>query len=316
MQLNWLVLFMLLFSAGGCAVEKKTTMTQKAIESDDNVNLSSSELNDFKVTFSKKKGPENIEVLSDSSVALSDTIEPKAAPQSSQNDLANAALFNAETGLCYAKLQIPAILNKENHMFVKEAASYELKVTEAEYGWEEKKVIVKEASEEVSVKPATYKWIEDKVLFSGEDGYKTVRKKVMVNPPEVVKRIIPAEYKTIKVKKIIKPAEIKRVEISPVYEDVSVPVKLADTSTEWREVLCANRVTARFVYKLQNALRKSKHYTGSIDGKIGRKTLKAIQSFQKDNNIAMGQLTLETLKILDVKPGKARHSFKLSTDQN
>jgi hypothetical protein len=315
MQLNWLVLFMFLFSAVGCAVETKPTQPEKVIGKDENVDLNSSELNEFKVTFSKKEGPENIELLSDSSEAINGSIKPKESFESSQNNLADATLINAKTGQCYAKLQIPALLNNKMHLFVKEAASYQLKIVEAEYAWEEEKVIVKEAREEISVKPATYKWINDKVLFSGEDGYKTVRKKVMVTPPEVIKNTIPAEYKTIKVKKLVKPAEIKRVEIAPVYEDVSVPVKLRNPTTEWREVLCANKVTSKFVYKLQNALRKSKHYTSGVDGKVGSKTLKAIQDFQKDNSLASGQLTVETVKALGIHDKSRRHFFKLSTEE-
>jgi hypothetical protein len=316
MQLNWLVLFMFLFSAGGCAVDNKTVQNQKAIESDDSVDLSSSELKDFKVTFSEKKGPENIEVLSDSSDASSDSTEPaEEALESSQNIPENEALVNAKSGQCYAKLEIPAMLNNKKHLFIKEAASYKLQVIEPEYIWEEKQVVVKEAEEKVSVKPAIYKWVEDKVLYSGEDGYKTVKKKVMVKPPEVIKVEIPAEYKTIKVKKLVRPAEIKRVEISPIYEDVTVPVKLRNSSFEWREVICANKVTSGFVNKLQNALRKSKHYKSSVDGKIGRKTLKAIRNFQKDNSLATGQLTLETVKSLGIDEEPRRHFFKLSTEK-
>ena len=40
---------------------------------------------------------------------------------------------------------------------------------------------------------------------------------------------------------------------------------------------------------------------GPIDGVIGRETMGAVSAFQKDNKMASGQLTMETLRALGVQ---------------
>ena len=123
----------------------------------------------------------------------------------------------------------------------------------------------------------------------------------MVAPPKVIRHQIPAEYQTVKIKKLVRPAEIKRVEIPAVYDTVMLPVETEKAHDDWRRVLCATQITSDLVYKLQNALQKSNHYTGVIDGIFGSQTLEAVQRYQKDNKIAVGQITIETLNKLGIE---------------
>ena len=188
-------------------------------------------------------------------------------------------------------------------VFVKEEASYGFEVMKPEYVWENTTVQIKEPEEKIEVIPAEYKWINDKALFDTENGQVSapVRKKIMVTPPKVIKHQIPAEYQTVKIKKLVKPAEIKRVEIPPVYDSVVLPVETQKAHFDWQKVLCATQITKDLVLQLQNALLQSGHYSGDADGILGSQTLNAVQQYQQDNNIAVGQITIETLNKLGIE---------------
>jgi len=69
---------------------------------------------------------------------------------------------------------------------------------------------------------------------------------------------------------------------------------------EWARILCETNVDSRTITRVQSALRKSGHNPGPIDGVMGYETSAALKSFQRDNNLAVGGLTYETLKRLGV----------------
>ena len=56
-----------------------------------------------------------------------------------------------------------------------------------------------------------------------------------------------------------------------------------------------------FSIRLHNALLKTGHYTVAVDGIFGSRTLKAVRGYQQDNNIAVGQITIETLNKLGIE---------------
>jgi len=68
----------------------------------------------------------------------------------------------------------------------------------------------------------------------------------------------------------------------------------------WHAVLCSINTTPIIVRKLQQALLAAGYNPGIIDGVIGASTVRAIASYQKENNLAEGQITLHTLKSLGV----------------
>lgn len=71
------------------------------------------------------------------------------------------------------------------------------------------------------------------------------------------------------------PIEILPIETSPVTQAVNAPSEFPGVSAE----------ALTYPQKIQTALKNAGLYTGSIDGKIGPATRKAIESFQKDNNL-------------------------------
>ena len=128
--------------------------------------------------------------------------------------------------------------------------------------------------------------------------YKQVKRQVMVEPPKMVKTTIPAEYKTIRVKKLVSGPNEKRIKIPAVYTTVTEQAQVSDSSLEWRSILCETNTTADVVRKIQSALDGKGYSPGKIDGILGQETMAAVKRYQSDNKLAMGQLTIETLRSL------------------
>jgi len=222
------------------------------------------------------------------------------------------------------------------------------------------RVLVKPETEKiVVVRPAKYKWVTEKVLvepahtkwvrgsllhstkrnlsvldqqFNPSVGevmclvkvppkYKTIRKKVMVEPPltktvkvpavykTITKRVlvkpagtkvikIPAVYKTVKVKELVEPARTVTEKIPPKYAWVTKRVKVRDIQYKFEPVVCKTNLTPNLVTNLQRKLKELGYYNGPIDGIYGPLTAKAVDAYQKDKGFARGALTLETIKAL------------------
>ncbi len=225
------------------------------------------------------------------------------------------------------------------------------------------KVLVKPETEKiVVVRPAKYKWVTEKVLVEPEHTkwvrgsllhqtkqnlsvldkrfnpsvgevmclvkvpakYKTVRKKVMVEPPVTKTVKVPPVYKTITKKVLVKPAGTKVVKIPPVYKTIKVKqlvepaktvtekipprytyvtkrVKVRDIQYKFEPVVCKTNLTPDLVVNLQKKLKKLGYYKGPIDGIYGPMTAKAVDEYQKDNGFARGALTIETIKALGLQ---------------
>lgn len=71
--------------------------------------------------------------------------------------------------------------------------------------------------------------------------------------------------------------------------------------TEWREVLCGEKVTGYTVRQIQEALNKAGYYYEAIDGKMSPRTKAALTKFQKDKGLPVGNLDFETLDALGIQ---------------
>ncbi len=69
---------------------------------------------------------------------------------------------------------------------------------------------------------------------------------------------------------------------------------------EWVEVICDNKLTESVKKHLQRYLSNHNYYSGPIDGILDRPLYDALTQFQKDNMIASGALSLETLVLMDI----------------
>lgn len=129
--------------------------------------------------------------------------------------------------------------------------------------------------------------------------YKTITKRVVVEPAKAVEVAIPAEYKTVQVREVVKPAASQTIAIPAKYRTVSKRHLVKAAEVTWAPVVCNTNDRGDIITQVQQKL-KSKGYAVNVDGVLGPDTLTATEQFQRANNLYQGQLTLETLKALGV----------------
>jgi hypothetical protein len=158
--------------------------------------------------------------------------------------------------------------------------------------------------------PAVYKIITSKVVKTEARTesitipavYKTIKKRVMIEGPSIIKKPVPANYKSIRVKKVLTPASENRTEIPAVYQKISNKILVQAQNLEWRSILCETNTGPHVISKIQQALQNNGYNSLMVDGVIGIDTMDAIKGYQKSHDLAVGQITIETLKSLEVSP--------------
>lgn len=129
---------------------------------------------------------------------------------------------------------------------------------------------------------------------------KTVSVRVMVEAPKTRTVKIPAKTEKVKVRKLMTPASVKTIDIPAQYETVYETQKDSDGGVQWRPILCNTNATPELITRLQTVLEEKGYNPGSIDGVLGGGTMEAVRRYQRAQGIAQGELTMETLKELDV----------------
>jgi hypothetical protein len=203
----------------------------------------------------------------------------------------------------------------------------------AEYAARTKRVVVKPAIVQENVIPAEYKQMKKDVLKQ-KAGYKeeiipaeytTITRQVVKNPARVreealpakfvsiTKQIIdeeafiseenvPAEYETVAKKAVANDALVRTVEIPAEYATLTKKQLVKKGGfTEWREVLCGNKITGYTIRQIQKSLKDRGYNPGPIDNVLGLKTKTALTKFQRDKGLPVGQLDLETLQALGIQ---------------
>jgi hypothetical protein len=154
--------------------------------------------------------------------------------------------------------------------------------------------------------------------------YATVKKQVIKTPASSREEEIPAEYTALTKQMVKSPATTREEDVPPVTQTVTnrvvktpattrtedIPAETATVTkrklvkpggfTEWREVLCGEKVTGYTIRQIQAALIKAGYEPGPTDNIMGSRTKAALVKFQKDKNLPAGNLDLETLKALGV----------------
>lgn len=152
--------------------------------------------------------------------------------------------------------------------------------------------------------------------------YRTVTKKVLVRPASttpintaaktrsVTRRVvatpattravpIPAKYDTVSVRKQVRPAAERRIPIPATFRTVTKQRKVGDESLVWREILCETNTTPDVIRRVQTAL-KAKGFSVQSDGVLGPSTMRALDAYQRRENLGTGGLTMATVKKLGV----------------
>ncbi len=191
---------------------------------------------------------------------------------------------NAKPGECYAKVLIPAKTRaKSERVQVSEEQKVLVRIIPAQYKIETEQVLVKEAR--TYWKPGTgpHQRVDEttgKIMCLVEEPaeYKTIEKRVLVSPEQPEHKTMPAQFETV-----------TRMEI------------VEDERLEWRRILCDTNVTPAVIMQIQRALIEKGYDAGPVDGRVGQKTLRAINQFQVDNNLASRGMTYEMIDSLGVK---------------
>lgn len=156
--------------------------------------------------------------------------------------------------------------------------------------------------------PAEYKVVTKRVLVSpattkkltSAPVYKTIRTKVVDKEAYTKKVVIPAVYKTITIKEVATPAKESVTAVPAEYQTITKRVITSDAKLNWKSILCETNTTPSIIRDLQSALKAKGYNVGPVDSVYGAQTKAAVRKYQKDNGLAIGALTLETLKSLKV----------------
>lgn len=117
---------------------------------------------------------------------------------------------------------------------------------------------------------------------------------------KVVETIVPAETVMVAVKTLISEAKEIKKPIEAEYKMMKKRKKIADTTIEWKRILCQTNMSKEVIAKIQNALNEKGYSAGKADGVLGNGTRTALEKFQKENSLATGGITYETLDALKV----------------
>jgi hypothetical protein len=134
--------------------------------------------------------------------------------------------------------------------------------------------------------------------------YKTITKRVLKTPATYKEVAVPAEYATVTKRKLVKPAGVEEVSIDAQYKNISKRrlVKAGEYS-DWREILCDSKVTNYTISQIQQALINEGYDVGpsGADNVLGGDTRAALMQYQRDNNLPVGNLNIETLNKLGIQ---------------
>lgn len=156
--------------------------------------------------------------------------------------------------------------------------------------------------------PAKYKTIKTKVVDEPARTekiitpavYKNIKAKVIDQEASYEKVIIPAVYKTITVQELNTEAVISNDENQETFQTVTSTYLEKSEELKWERILCQTNTNGDVIKSVQQALADKNYKTGNIDGIYGSDTRRALTSFQIDNGLASGALTLETLDALNI----------------
>lgn len=120
-----------------------------------------------------------------------------------------------------------------------------------------------------------------------------IKRKKLIKPGQGIGEILPARYATIKLRLVSKPWKITSSLVPSKYETLTIHRKLRDEQVVSMPVVCAEALSAEHIIQIQQALLQNGQ-TLTVSGS----TINAIHSFQAENKLAIGAITLETLRKL------------------
>ncbi len=129
---------------------------------------------------------------------------------------------------------------------------------------------------------------------------KKITKTVLDTPATTREIAIESIFKDVKVKKLVEEAREIKTPIDAEYKMVKKRKKVSDAKQAWERILCQTNMNKNVILKIQNALKAKEYNPGKIDGVLGRDTRVALDKYQRDNTLATGGITYETLNALGI----------------
>lgn len=219
---------------------------------------------------------------------MASSVAPAAAPAtataaSMPTGAAGDIPPNARPGECYAKVLIPAVTQtRTERVQVSEEQKVLNRIIPARYDVQTERVLVKEARQywKAGHGPVTQvNQVTGEIMCLVEEPaqYKTIEKRVLIEPEKPEYKMVPARFETVSKTDVVQ-AE----------------------SWEWRRILCETNMGQNSIIRIQQALR-SKGYNIVIDGRLGNETMNALNAYQRKNGLATRGITYETLGHLGVE---------------
>lgn len=130
--------------------------------------------------------------------------------------------------------------------------------------------------------------------------YKTVTRWVVDEPAEVIPVTMQDEIDALEIAELVKPAETVQQEVPA--EVLSMNVKRYEGKPKIvaRQAVCDRNLTSDMVLKMQQQLAALGYAPGEHDGLLGPATLDALTLYQRENGLASGAITIETLEHLEL----------------
>ncbi|MGK0673796.1 MAG: peptidoglycan-binding domain-containing protein [Halothiobacillaceae bacterium] len=156
--------------------------------------------------------------------------------------------------------------------------------------------------------PAKTQTIKRKILVQPETTrevvepalYKNVTRWVIETPARAVPIEIPPRTTNLKVQEITRPEQIEEQQIPPEIKRLLTTTYEGEPSLVLRRAVCDEELSPTLVRKLQQALQQAGFKPGAVDGRLGRQTLRALLEYQRQQGLAQGALTYESLEHLGV----------------
>ena len=130
---------------------------------------------------------------------------------------------------------------------------------------------------------------------------KKITKTVLETPVSTKEIALAAKFQTMKVKKLVEEAQEIKTPIEAVYKIVAKKEKVSDSHQSWERILCQTNMNKNVILKIQEALNAKDYSAGKADGVLGRGTRVALDKYQRDNSLATGGITYETLNSLNIE---------------
>ena len=239
-----------------------------------------------------------------------------------------AQKLSGATGEIMCLVNVPAKYKTIKKLVVKSPARTEVQEVPAEVQTLAVQKVIAEPTVKYTLIPAVHKTIEKKVpdtaasfmwtnastgadkpwratghmvcLVEKEAVTKDIKKVVLDVPATVTEEIVPAVEETVKVEKLVTPAKESRKPVEAEYKTIEKVKKVKDSTMQWQRILCQTNMTKNVIEKIQSSLNERGYNAGEPDGAMGRGTRGALESFQKDNGLATGGITYETLEALEI----------------